>query len=117
MRKIKELEERIAILETTIAEIKRKELYNQEARRNRHIAILDRITSIEAKQKEQEEFLKNTVVPFIANAFAEKLGKGLTGLAGALADLFAEEPKKKPKKEPKDEKKKVGRPKQNKEKK
>ena len=54
MRKIKELEERIASLETTIVEIKRKELDNQEARRNRHIAVLDRLKDIEAKQKEQE---------------------------------------------------------------
>lgn len=117
MRKIKELEERIASLETTIVEIKQKELGNQEVRKNRHIAILDRLTRIEADQKEQEEFLENTVVPFIANALAEELGKGLTGLADALTDLFTEEPKKKTKKEPNDEKKKVVRPKQNKEKK
>ena len=115
MRKIKELEERIAGIETTIVEIKRKELCNQEVRRNRHIAVLDRLTGIEAKQKEQEEFLKNTVVPFIADALIEKLGKGMTGIADALADLFAEEPKKNPMKEPKDDKKKVGRPKQKKE--
>ena len=95
MRKIKELEERIASLETTIVEIKRKELDNQEVRRNRHIAILDRLTRIEAKQKEQEEFLKNTVAPFIANSLKEELDKGLTTVIDALADLFAEEPKKK----------------------
>ena len=95
MRKIKELEERIASLETTIVEIKRKELDNQEVRRNRHIAILDRLTRIEAKQKEQEEFLKNTVAPFIADALIEELGKGMTGIADALTDLFAEKPKKK----------------------
>ena len=95
MRKIKELEERVASLETTIVEIKRKELNNQEVRRNRHIAILDRLTRIEAKQKEQEEFLKNTVAPFIANLLKEKLDNGLTTVIDALADLLAEEPKKK----------------------
>lgn len=115
MKKIKKLEERIASLETTIAEIKQKELCNQEVRRHRHIAILDRLTSIEAKQKEQEEFLKKTVAPFIAKSLEEELDKSLTGLAAALADLFAEEPNKKIEKESKDEKKKVGRPKQKKE--
>lgn len=89
MRKIKELEERIASLETTIVEIKRKE----EVRRNRHIAVLDRLTGIETKQKEQEEFLKNTVAPFIANSLKEKLDKSLTTVIDALTDLFAEEPK------------------------
>ena len=59
--------------------------------------------------------MKNTVVPFIADALIEKLGKGMTGIADALADLFAEEPKKNPMKEPKDYKKNVGRPKQKKE--
>ena len=92
MRKIKELEERIASLETTIVEIKQKELHNQETRRNRHIAVLDRLTDIEAKQKEQEEFLKNTVAPFIAYSIAKELDKGLTTVIDAL---FAEEPKKK----------------------
>lgn len=95
MRKIKELEKRIESLETTIVEIKQKELHNQETRRNRHIAVLDRITGIEAKQKEQEEFLKNTVAPFIANFLAKELDKGLTTVIDALTDLFAEEPKKK----------------------
>ena len=95
MRKIKELEERIASLETTIVEIKRKELHNQEVRRNRHIAILDRLTRIEAKQKEQEEFLKNTVAPFIANSLKEELDKDLTTIIDALADSFTKEPKKK----------------------
>ena len=95
MRKIKELETRIESLETTIVEIKQKELHNQETRRNRHIAVLDRITGIEAKQKEQEEFLTNTVAPFIANSLKEELDKGLTTVIDALADLFDEEPKKK----------------------
>ena len=95
MRKIKELENRIASLEATIVKIKRKESDNQEVLRNRHIAVLNRITDIETKQKEQEEFLKNTVAPFIADALIEELGKGMTGIADALADLFAEEPKKK----------------------
>ena len=53
------------------------------------------LMDIETKQKEQEEFLKNTVAPFIADALIEELGKGMTGIADALADLFAEEPKKK----------------------
>lgn len=92
MRKIKELENRIASLEATIVEIKRKELDNQEVRRNRHIAVLDRLTGIEAKQKEQEEFLKNAVAPFIANSLAKELDKGLTTVIDAL---FAEKPKKK----------------------
>lgn len=115
MRKIKELEKRIAILETTIAEIKQNEHINEETQRNRLAIILDRLIVVETEQKEQEEFLKNTVVPFIADTLIEELGKGMTGFADALADLFTEEPKKKTRKEPKDEKKKVGRPKQKKE--
>ena len=53
------------------------------------------LMDIETKQKEQEECLKKTVAPFIAYARIEELGKGMTGIADALADLFAEEPKKK----------------------
>lgn len=117
MRKIKKLEERIAILETTIAEIKQNGHINEETQRNRFATILDRLIVVETEQKEQKEFLENTVVPFIADSLVENLRKGMTGIADTLADLFAEEPKKKPKKEPKDEKKKVGRPKQKKEKK
>lgn len=115
MSKIKELEERIAILETTIAESKRNAHINEETQRNRFATILDRLIVVETEQKEQKEFLENTVVPFIADALVEDLRKGMTGIADTLADLFAEEPKKKQKKEPKDEKKNVGRPKQKKE--
>lgn len=108
MRKIKELEARIDRLERT-------RNYDYEVCANRYELNRKRLMDIELKQKEQEEFLKNTVVPFIADALIEKLGNGMTGIADALADLFAEEPNKKTRKEPKDDKKKVGRPKQKKE--
>ena len=117
MRKIKELEERIAILETTIAEIKRKELDNQEVRRNWHIAILDRLAGIEAKQKEQEEFLDGTVIPSIGYMLSKEIVESIYDILDVPSKLFTEESNKKTQKEPKDEKKKVGRPKQNKEKK
>ena len=88
MRKIKELEERIdklEILERCNMEIKMKNDYLFE----------EELDNIKAKQKEQEEFLKNTVAPFIANFLAKELDKGLTTVIDALTDLFAEEPKKK----------------------
>lgn len=91
MRKIKELENRIASLETTIVEIKRKELGNQEVRRNRHIAVLDRLTGIEAKQKELEEALK-IVVPIIEDILLQELVKNTLGIP---SKLFAEISKKK----------------------
>lgn len=53
------------------------------------------LMDIETKQKEQEEFLKNTVAPFIANSLKENLDKGLTTVIDALTDLFAKEPNKK----------------------
>lgn len=115
MRKIKELEERIDKLE-------RLERCNVEIRTNNDNFLLEKIENIkakqneiESKQKEQEEFLKNTVAPFIANAIAKELDKGLTTVVDALADVFAEEPKKKVTQKSKDEKKKVSRPKQKKE--
>ena len=108
MRKIKELETRIDRLERT-------RNCDNEVCANRYELNRKWIMDIETKQKEQEEFLKNTVVPFIADALIEKLGKGMTVVADALADLFAEKPKEKPRKEPKVEKKNVGRPKQKKE--
>ena len=88
MRKIKELEERIDKLE-------RLERCNMEIKMKNDDLFEEELDNIKAKQKEQEEFLKNTVAPFIADALIEELGKGMTGIADALADLFAEEPKKK----------------------
>lgn len=88
MRKIKELEERIDKLE-------RLEKCNEKIRTDNDNFLLEKIDNINAKQKEQEEFLKNTVAPFIADALIEELGKGMTGIADALTDLFAEKPKKK----------------------
>ena len=95
MRKIKELEERIGRLESlrncdnevcaNRYELNRKWLMDIEAKQK----------EIETKQKEQEEFLKNTVAPFIANSLKENLDKGLTTVIDALTDLFAEEPNKK----------------------
>ena len=77
MRKIKELEERIDNLE-------RLARCNDKIRMSNDNLLLETIDNIKAKQKEQEEFLKNTVAPFIANS-----------LIDALADLFTKEPKKK----------------------
>ena len=88
MRKIKELEERIDRLESM-------RNCDNEVCANRYELNRKWLMDIETKQKEQEEFLKNTVAPFIADALIEELGKGMTGIADALADLFAEEPKKK----------------------
>lgn len=88
MRKIKELEERIGRLESL-------RNCDNEVCANRYELNRKWLMDIETKQKEQEEFLKNTVAPFIADALIEELGKGMTGIADALADLFAEEPKKK----------------------
>ena len=88
MRKIKELEARIDRLERT-------RNCDNEVCANRYELNRKWLMDIETKQKEQEKFLKNTVAPFIADALIEELGKGMTGIADALADLFAEEPKKK----------------------
>lgn len=85
MRKIKELEERIDKLE-------RLEKCNEKIRTDNDNFLLEKIDNINAKQKEQEEFLKNTVAPFIANSLAKELDKGLTTVIDAL---FAEKPKKK----------------------
>lgn len=85
MRKIKELEERIDKLE-------RLEKCNEKIRTDNDNFLLEKIDNINAKQKEQEEFLKNTVAPFIANSLAKELDKGLTTVIDAL---FAEEPNKK----------------------
>ena len=108
MRKIKELEKRIEELENA-------RRFDISTNNNKYELIREWLNRIETKQKEQEDFLKNTVAPFIANSLKEELDKGLIGLADALADLFAEEPKKKTKKESKDEKKNAGKPKQKKE--
>ena len=93
MRKIKELGERIGRLESLRTcdnefcanryELNRKWLMDIETKQK----------EIETKQKEQEEFLKNTVAPFIANFLAKELDKGLTTVIDALADLFAKEQK------------------------
>lgn len=88
MRKIKELEERIDRLESI-------RNCDNEVCANRYDLNRKWLMDIEAKQKEQEEFLKNTVAPFIANFLAKELDKGLTTVIDALTDLFAEEPKKK----------------------
>lgn len=88
MRKIKELEERIDRLESI-------RNCDNEVCATRDELNRKWLMDIEAKQKEQEEFLKNTVAPFIANFLAKELDKGLTTVIDALTDLFAEEPKKK----------------------
>ena len=82
MRKIKELEERIDNLE-------RLARCNDKIRTDFDNFLLEKIDNIKAKQKEQEEFLKNTVAPFIANSLKE----GLTELTDALAELLKVEPK------------------------
>ena len=88
MRKIKELEARINWLESM-------RNCDNEVCANRYELNRKWLMDIEAKQKEQEEFLKNTVAPFIANSLAKELDKGLTTIIDALADLFTKEPKKK----------------------
>lgn len=86
MIKIKELEARIDRLERT-------RNCDNEVCANRYELNRKWLMDIEAKQKEQEEFLKNTVAPFISNSLAKELDKGLTAVIDALADLFAKEPK------------------------
>lgn len=88
MRKIKELEERIDRLESM-------RNCDNEVCANRYDLNRKWLMDIATKQQEQEEFLKNTVAPFIADAIIEELGKGMTGIADALTDLFAKKPKKK----------------------
>lgn len=85
MRKIKELEERIDRLESI-------RNCDNEVCATRDELNRKWLMDIEAKQKEQEEFLINTVAPFIANSLAKELDKGLTTVIDAL---FAEKPKKK----------------------
>lgn len=85
MRKIKELEERIDRLESM-------RNCDNEVCANRYDLNRKWLMDIETKQKEQEEFLKNAVAPFIANSLAKELDKGLTTVIDAL---FAEKPKKK----------------------
>ena len=85
MRKIKELEERIDRLESI-------RNCDNEVCANRYELNRKWLMDIETKQKEQEEFLKNAVAPFIANSLAKELDKGLTTVIDAL---FAEKPKKK----------------------
>lgn len=85
MRKIKELEERIDRLESI-------RNCDNEVCATRDELNRKWLMDIEAKQKEQEEFLKNTVAPFIANSLAKELDKGLTTVIDAL---FSEKPKKK----------------------
>lgn len=88
MRKIKELEERIDRLESI-------RNCDNEVCANRYELNRKWLMDIEAKQKEQEEFLKNTVAPFISNFLAKELDKGLTTVIDVLTDFFAEEPKEK----------------------
>lgn len=85
MKKIKELENRIDRLE-------RIRNCDNEVCANRAERNYKWLMDIETKQKEQEEFLKNTVAPFIANSLAKELDKSLTTVIDAL---FAEKPKKK----------------------
>ena len=85
MRKIKELEERIDRLESM-------RNCDNEVCANRYDLNRKWLMDIETKQKEQEEFLVNTVAPFIANSLAKELDKGLNKVIDAL---FAEKPKKK----------------------
>ena len=84
MRKIKELEERIAKLESQLFDMTSK-----------YFLIANDIIQLKKKLDEQEEFLKKTVVPFIANSLKEELDKSLTELTDALAELFKVEPNKK----------------------
>ena len=95
MRKIKELEERIDNLERLARCNDKIRISNDNFLLEKIDNIKARQNEIESKQKEQEEFLKNTVAPFIANSLKEELDKGLTTVIDALADLFDEEPKKK----------------------
>lgn len=83
MRKIKELEERIRMLEN------RFQLYDKEI-----TELKDVVGKLTTKVDEQEKFLKETVCPFIAEKLAKDLGDHLKGLGDVLADLIAEEPKK-----------------------
>ncbi len=92
MRKIKELEARIDSLERT-------RNCDNEVCANRYELNRKWLMDIETKQEEQEEFLKNTVAPFISNSLAKELDKGLTAVIDALADLFAKETKGKENKE------------------
>lgn len=112
MRKIKELEKRIE-------ELERLKCHDKEYYEHVTDDICECLTKVEIKQKEQEEFLKKTVAPFIADALLEEFGDGLAGIAtalnDALVDLFAETPKKRTKKEPKCEKNKMCKQKQKKE--
>ena len=80
MRKIKELEERIAKLEGQLFDMTGK-----------YFSMANDFNLAQKKLNEQEEFLKNTVVPLIANSLKE----GLTELTDALAELLKVEPKKK----------------------
>ena len=92
MRKIKELEERIDNLERLARCNDKIRISNDNFLLEKIDNIKARQNEIESKQKEQEEFLKNTVAPFIANSLAKELDKGLTTVIDAL---FAEKPKKK----------------------
>lgn len=83
MRKIKELEERIRILENRF-----------QWHDNGITELKDVIGKLTIKVDEQEKFLKEIVCPFIAEKLAEDLSDHFKGLGDVLADLFTEEPKK-----------------------
>ena len=84
MRKIKELEERIAKLEGQLFDMTSK-----------YFSMANDFNLAQKKLNEQEEFLKKTVAPFIANSLDEELDKSLTKLNDAQDELFKVEPKKK----------------------
>ena len=84
MKKIKELEEKIAKLEGQLFDMTSK-----------YFSMANDFNLAQKKLNEQEEFLKKTVAPFIANSLKEELDKSLTELTDALAELLKVEPKKK----------------------
>lgn len=96
MRKIKELEEKIVKLEGRLFDMTGK-----------YISMANDFNLIQKKLNEQEDFLRNTVSPFITDSLLEELGDGMDGIASVLTDLFTQELKVKTNKESKYKKNKV----------
>lgn len=84
MRKIKELEERIIKLEGQLFDMTGK-----------YFSMANDFIQQQKKLDKQEEFLKETVAPFIANSLKEDLDKGLTSVIDILTDLIDDKPEKK----------------------
>lgn len=100
MRKIKELEERIDRLE-------RARNCDNEVCANRYDLNRKWLMDIEAKQKEQEEFLDGIVVPFIAENILGVLENELQNYAKFISNTLKSLNNKNTKTTPK---RKVGRP-------